>query len=139
MNYYSIWPDISQVVLRSQQRSGDSGMYPYQRTPMGNPYIRPISRGYLWVPVIPKNPKVEHQLNTMGGYTYVNGVHPIPLSLEKDRAPELYPHGFHQHIFDQLSSDQLILVIGVPAVYIHEILATENLGNILYAILMILS
>ena len=21
--------------------SGDSGMYPYQRTPMGNPYIRP--------------------------------------------------------------------------------------------------
>ena len=22
--------------------SGDSGMYPYQRTPMGNPYIRPI-------------------------------------------------------------------------------------------------
>jgi len=24
-------------------------MYPYQRTPMGNPYISPISRGYLWV------------------------------------------------------------------------------------------
>ena len=24
---------------------------------MGNPYIRPVSRGYLWV--IPKNPKVE--------------------------------------------------------------------------------
>ena len=22
--------------------SGDSGMYPYQRTPMGNPYISPI-------------------------------------------------------------------------------------------------
>ena len=30
--------------------SGDSWMYPYQRTPMGNPYnISPISRGYLWV------------------------------------------------------------------------------------------
>ena len=25
---------------------------------MGNPYISPIARGYLWV--IPKNPKVEH-------------------------------------------------------------------------------
>ena len=24
-------------------------MYPYQRTPMGNPYISPIARGYLWV------------------------------------------------------------------------------------------
>ena len=24
------------------ETSGDSGMYPYQRTPMGNPYIRPI-------------------------------------------------------------------------------------------------
>ena len=29
--------------------SGDSWMYPYQRTPMGNPYISPITRGYLWV------------------------------------------------------------------------------------------
>ena len=44
--------------------SGDSWIYPYQRTPMGNPYISPISRGYLWIK-IPKNPKVEHQLNTM--------------------------------------------------------------------------
>ena len=26
-----------------------------QRTPMGNPYISPITRGYLWV-IIPKNP-----------------------------------------------------------------------------------
>ena len=32
-----------------ERMSGDSGMYPYQRTPMGNPYIRPITRGYLWV------------------------------------------------------------------------------------------
>ena len=44
--------------------SGDSWMYPYQRTPMGNPYISPITRGYLWA-IIPKNPKVEHQLNIM--------------------------------------------------------------------------
>ena len=26
---------------------------------MGNPYISPITRGYLWVSY-PKNPKVEH-------------------------------------------------------------------------------
>ena len=31
-------------------------MYPYQRTPMGNPYIGPIVySGYLWA-MIPKNP-----------------------------------------------------------------------------------
>ncbi len=24
-------------------------VYPYQRTPMGNPYINPIYSGYLWV------------------------------------------------------------------------------------------
>ena len=36
-------------------------MYPYQRTPMGNPYIGPIVySGYLWV-MIPKNP-----VHTMG-------------------------------------------------------------------------
>ena len=29
--------------------SGDSWMYPYQRTPMGNPYISTVARGYLWV------------------------------------------------------------------------------------------
>ena len=28
-------------------------MYPYSRTPMGNPYIGPIVRGYSWV-IIPK-------------------------------------------------------------------------------------
>ena len=33
-------------------------MYPYQRTPMRNPYISPITRGYLWV-LIPKNPQGE--------------------------------------------------------------------------------
>ena len=66
---------ITWVFLGSQS-SGDSWMYPYQRTPMGNPYISPISRGYLWV--IPKNPKVEH--NKYHGSTLV-GVRPS-LSLE---------------------------------------------------------
>ena len=55
--------------------SGDSGMWPYQRTPMGNPHISPIARGYLWVFVIPKNPKVEH--NKYHGSTRTLGVHPI--------------------------------------------------------------
>ena len=41
--------------------SGDGWMYPYQRTPMGNPYISPISRGYLWVFSSPR----EHQLDTV--------------------------------------------------------------------------
>ena len=49
-------------------------MYPYQRTPMGNPYIRPILRGYLWV-VIPKNPQGED--NKYHGSTRTLGVHPI--------------------------------------------------------------
>ena len=50
-------------LLITLKHSGDNWMYPYQRTCMGNPYVSPISRGYLFV--IPKNPKVEHQLNTM--------------------------------------------------------------------------
>ena len=49
-------------------------MYPYQCTPMGNPYLSPISRGYLWV-IIPKNPKVEHN----HGYT-VKGTPNCPLN-----------------------------------------------------------
>ena len=39
-------------------------MYPYQRTPMGNPYISPISRGYLWVFSSPRIPR-EQPINTM--------------------------------------------------------------------------
>ena len=31
-------------------------MYPY----MGNPYDYALDSGYLWVIIIPKNPKVEH-------------------------------------------------------------------------------
>ncbi len=38
--------------------SGDSWMYPYQRTPMGNPYISPISHVYLWVSYPQESPTV---------------------------------------------------------------------------------
>ena len=43
-----------------------------QRTPMGHPYISPISRGYLWV----SHPQesLENTTNTMGTLL---GVHPI--------------------------------------------------------------
>ncbi len=47
-------------------------MYPYQRTPMGNPYISPISRGYLWVSYPQES--LENTINTMGTLL---GVHPI--------------------------------------------------------------
>ena len=50
--------------------AGDCWMYPYQRTPMGNPYVFALYTGYLLV-TIPKNPLREHQLNTMGVRTYV--------------------------------------------------------------------
>ena len=51
--------------------SGDSWMYPYKRTPMGNPYISPI----LWVSM-GYNPQesLENTTNTMGTLL---GVHPI--------------------------------------------------------------
>ena len=39
--------------------SGDSWMYPYQCTPMGNPNISPSLNCCLWIPR-------EHQLNTLG-------------------------------------------------------------------------
>ena len=45
--------------------SGDSWMYPYQRTAMGNPYRSPIYTGYLWV-IIPRIPR-EH--NEYHGYS----------------------------------------------------------------------
>ena len=47
-----------------QTLSGDSWMYPYQRTPMGNPYISPIACGYLWVLSSPRIPS-ENTINTM--------------------------------------------------------------------------
>ena len=54
--------------------SGDSWMYPYQRTPMGNPYISPISRGYLWVSY-PQESQGWTLAKYHGNHTYVNGVH----------------------------------------------------------------
>ena len=42
-------------------------------TPMGNPYISPISRGYLWV-IIPKNPsRIPAKYH---GSTRTLGIHP---------------------------------------------------------------
>ena len=48
--------------------SGNSWMYPYQRTPTGNPYISPISMGYNL------QESLENTINTMGT---LSGVHPI--------------------------------------------------------------
>ena len=50
---------ISTTIIR------DSWTYPYQCTPMGNPYKSPIIVG-ISGEKIPKNPIREHQLNTMG-------------------------------------------------------------------------
>ena len=54
--------------------SGDSWMYPYQRTPMGHPYISHIYSGYLWVSY-PQESLLEH--NKYHGSTRTLGVHPI--------------------------------------------------------------
>ena len=48
--------------------SGNSWMYPYQRTPTGNPYISPISMGYNL------QESLENTINIMGTLL---GVHPI--------------------------------------------------------------
>ena len=57
------------------KHSRDSWMYPYQHAPMGNPYISPISRGYLWV-IIPKNP-FWNTINTMGPTRTWTGPPPV--------------------------------------------------------------
>ena len=57
-------------------------MYPYQRTPMGNPYIVGLY-GYT----IPKNPIRAHQLNTMSTRTLGY----IQLSLDSSKIQILYP------------------------------------------------
>ena len=54
-----------------QQISGDSWMYPYQRTSMGNPYISPILRGYK---LGEQNPQESHPRTPAkyhGAHTYV--------------------------------------------------------------------
>ena len=40
-------------------------MYPYQRTPIGNPYISHIVRGYLWVKIHPQESQEPNPINTM--------------------------------------------------------------------------
>ena len=55
-------------------------MYPYQRTPMENPYITPIYSGYLYV-FMADNPQ-ESLENTMKSINIMGtlfGVHPIVL------------------------------------------------------------
>ena len=43
INQESQWPFFHCSKLKKKHhKSGDSGMYPYQRTPIGNPYISPI-------------------------------------------------------------------------------------------------
>ena len=67
----TIWDFLSaeEMSLGWFQVSGDSWMYPDQRTTMGNPYISLYS-GCLWV-IIPKNPYIfAHKYH---GYTYVRG------------------------------------------------------------------
>ena len=57
--------------------SGDSWMYLYQRTPMGNPFVSPFFGGYKLAKIIPKNPIREHQLNTTTVHK-VQGIVPRP-------------------------------------------------------------
>ena len=54
-------------------------MYPYQRTPIGNPYISPIARGYLWVF---SSPRIPRESNKYHGYI-VRGTPNSPLQMEE--------------------------------------------------------
>ena len=98
----------------------DSWMDPYQRTPMGNPYLSPISRGYLWVKKSPRIPR--DTIYTMGapncplipmefgGLLMIqNGWVEIPL---KKPSPKKSPrkeitHGIHIYIYIHISWCQL--------------------------------
>ena len=51
-------------------QSGDGWMYPYQRTPMGNPYISPIY--WVFMGYSPQE-SLENTINTIGTLL---GVHP---------------------------------------------------------------
>ena len=60
--------------------SRDNEVYPYQRTPMGNPYINPILRGYFWVSYLQESQgwtpaKYHGSTRTWTGYT-----RPCPLN-----------------------------------------------------------
>ena len=65
---------LSLDLLKVMFVSGDSWMYPYQRTPIGNPNISPIACGYLWVLVFYPQESLENTIDTMGTLL---GVHPI--------------------------------------------------------------
>ena len=56
---------------RVLRESGDSWMYPYQRTPMVNPYISHI--GWVFLGYNPQE-SLENTINAMGTLL---GVHPI--------------------------------------------------------------
>ena len=62
--------------------SGNSWMYPYQRTPMGNPYISPIYPYNTWVFMgyYPQESLYFRPISTMGTLL---GVHPLWLQLVK--------------------------------------------------------
>ena len=65
--------------------SGDSWMYPYQRTPMGNPYISPIYPYNTWVFMgYPQESLYFRPISTMGtlgsGYT-----RPCPLRFDPSK------------------------------------------------------
>ena len=80
--------------------SGDSGMYPYQRTPMGNPYIRPIKL----------SPRIPREHNKYHGYTVrgtphcplIHAIHSfciyldLPLGVPKGPL-HCFPFRFNQH------------------------------------------
>ena len=64
-------------------QSGDSWMYPYQRTPMGNPYISPIYPYIVGVYGL-LSPTIPREHNKHHGYT-VRGTPHCPLIQQESR------------------------------------------------------
>ena len=60
-----------QHFLEGNKQSGDSWMYPYQCTPMGNPYISPIYPYSSWVFMgyYPQESLYFRPISTMGTRT----------------------------------------------------------------------
>ena len=76
------WDDWNKqigVVIRRWIKSGDSCMYPYQRTPMGNPYISP----WVFMGSNPQESLENTEHNRYHGYTYVRGTPNCPLIKKK--------------------------------------------------------
>ncbi len=57
-------PVLDWIIFFVAQKSGDSWMYPYQRTPMGIPYVSPL----WWVFVGKLSPRIPrpNTIDTMG-------------------------------------------------------------------------